>query len=243
LEQVGTVKAIYRYPVKSMAGESLRSATVGASGLAGDRRYVIHRLSDQVQFPVLTARELSALVTWRAHYRDASDLQHPVRISSPEGDWDITDPALGEHLTRAAQEEVAMAGVDVGLFDTMPVSVLSTATVAMVEAKVGRPIDERRFRANIVVESTASGESGRETNWLGGTLVFGQRTKVRAEMPIERCVMITIDPDSAQRDPAILRCVVQEFANHIGVCCATETEGSIAVGDPVFWDRGPLARS
>ena len=93
----------------------------------------------------------------------------------------------------------------------------------------------RRFRTNIVVE-TPNGQAARETEWVGGTLIFGDETtgpRLRANVAIDRCAMITIDPETGARDPALLRGVVEDFNNEIGVRCATEATGTIAVGDPV----------
>lgn len=235
-EQVGVVKAIYRYPVKSMGGESLSAANLRWSGVDGDRQYAFYRATNTSRFPWFTGRTLPALVTYSARYLDVEDPRHSaVSVCGPEGEWSVDDPDLRDRLSRAAGQEIRLIQVGRGTFDSMPISVLSTATLDMVEAKCAREVDGRRFRANILVE-TKSGPAGRETNWVGRTLVFGDRpdaTMMRANLPIDRCVMVTIDPDSGVRDPAILRCVVEDFGNEIGVRGATEAMGMIAVGDAV----------
>jgi len=86
------------------------------------------------------------------------------------------------------------------------------------------------------VIATPPGEAWRETRWTGGTLVFGDGPnagRLHANVAIDRCVMVTLDPDSAAREPAILRCVVQDFANEIGIRCTIAAPGMIAVGDRV----------
>ena len=116
----------------------------------------------------------------------------------------------------------------------MPVSIISTTTLPLIEAQSGRAIDVRRFRANIVIEPT--GSEDRETAWIGAVLAFGDSAnaaKLTANVAIDRCAMITIDPDTATRDPAILRRVVQDFNNEVGVRCATEVPEPSTVGDAV----------
>lgn len=235
-DPVGIVKAIYRYPVKSMGGESLRSANLRWPGIDGDRQYAFYRAANSSRFPWLTGRELSDMVTYSARYLEPDNPRHSaVHVTVDERDYQVADPELRERLSHAAGEEIRLLQVGRGTFDSMPVSVLSTATLALIEARCDRPIDARRFRANVLVEPPDR-QPARETDWTGGTLIFGsgpEAAKLRVNVPIDRCVMITIDPDNGARDPAILRRVVENFDNEIGVRCATEAMGIIAIGDPV----------
>lgn len=234
--ELGTVKAICRYPVKSLQGESLATATLRWPGIDGDRQYAFLRAENRSRFPWLTGRELPELVTWSARYSDPdAPRTSPVRVVAGGCEHDVGDPELRERLSRAVGEEVRLLQVGRGTFDSMPVSVLSTATLPLIEARCGRSVDSRRFRANILIEPP-DGQGPRETDWVGGTLVFGegqQPAKLRMNLPIDRCVMITIDPETGERDPAVLRRVVQDFANEVGVRGATEATGRIAVGDRV----------
>jgi hypothetical protein len=135
-------------------------------------------------------------------------------------------------LSRMAGEEVRLLQVGRGTFDSMPVSVLATATVGLLSAHFGGAVDVRRFRPNILVDSLEA----RETDWVGGTLVFGDTSdgpRLRANLPIDRCVMITIDPETGARNPKLLRGVVEDFNNEIAIRGATEATGTIRVGDPV----------
>ncbi|MGA8549932.1 MAG: MOSC N-terminal beta barrel domain-containing protein [Stellaceae bacterium] len=236
MEYLGTVKTIHRYPVKSMGGESLASATLRWPGIDGDRQYAFYRATNDSRFPWLTGREVSELVTYRARYLEPENPRRSaVQVSTPEQVYDVRDAALRERISRAAREEVRLLQVGRGTFDSMPVSVISTATASGLRERFGRAIDMRRFRTNIVVE-TPNGQAARETEWVGGTLIFGDETtgpRLRANVAIDRCAMITIDPETGARDPALLRGVVEDFNNEIGVRCATEATGTIAVGDPV----------
>lgn len=233
-EIVGTVQAIHRYPVKSLGGEVRPAASLRWPGMDGDRQYAFYRAANRSRFPWLTGREVAELVTWRARYEVGDNpRKSPVRITTPDGEHDIGDPALLERLGRAAGEEIRLLQVGRGTFDSMPLSVLSTATLARVAEACGHDVDVQRFRANIVI---APADDRRENAWLGGTLVFGERDdapRLRLTAPIDRCSMITLDPASAAREPKLLRHVVESFDNKIGVYASVAALGTISVGDVV----------
>ena len=92
-------------------------------------------------------------------------------------------------------------------------------------------MDARRFRLNIVVES-----SQRDNDWCSAILSFGEGddgARLLVNNAIPRCALITIDPDTAERDATVMRTVAQKFGNAVGVYCATAKVGTIRVGDPV----------
>jgi uncharacterized protein len=235
--ELGIVAAITRYPVKSMAGESLNSASLRWSGIDGDRQYAFVRTGENRRFPWMTGREYAAMVTWRARYDDPADPRRsPLRVATGDGFAGLVDePALLARLAAAAGEEVRLLHLGRGMHDSTPVSVIATATGGLLAQRYGASLDLRRFRANIVI-ATPPGEAWRETRWCGGTLVFGEgkeTARLHADVGLDRCVMVTLDPDTAAREPPILRCVVQDFANEIGIRCTTAAPGTLAVGDRV----------
>jgi uncharacterized protein YcbX len=238
LEAVGMVQAIYRYPVKSIGGESLPSASLRWSGLDGDRQYAFVREANRGRFPWLTGRELSALVTYKARFVEPENpRKSPVRVQAGADDYDLYDDKLRERLAAESGEALRLIQIGRGIFDTMPVSVLTLPTLKQLEARSGQTMDVRRFRPNIVV---APMSETRETDWLGSTLVFGNPDtgpRLRAADPIARCSMVTIHPESAARDPSILRHVAESFDNKISVGCNPEALGTIAVGDRVYLTR------
>jgi uncharacterized protein YcbX len=237
VDYLGRVKAIYRYPVKSIGGEILASATLRWSGIDGDRQYAFYRAGNASRFPWLTGREVSDLVTYSARYVEPTNPRHSeVLVQTPEQEYSVSDPKFIEKLVRAAGEEIRLLQVGRGTFDFMPISVISTATMGLLDTHFGTIVEIQRFRQNILIE-TPDGQAHRETNWIGGTLVFGDGpnpTKLRANVAIDRCVMITIDPKTGARNPALLRGVVEDFNNEIGVRCTTDAIGTISVGEKVY---------
>ena len=231
--ELGRVAGVFRYPVKSMRGESLGSGDVGWTGFAGDRQYAFFKTANKSRFPWLTGRDVPELVLGRAAY-DGPETPRTsaVRVTMPDGMvYDIAAPALRARLCEAAGDDVAVLQVGRGTFDSMPISVVGHGTLDAIGLAFGQPVHPGRFRPNIVVDR------GRESDWIGESLIFGDPAvgpRLRVCKPIERCSMITLDPETAQRAPALLRTVVEEFNNEVGVYCTPERLGAIAVGDRVW---------
>jgi uncharacterized protein YcbX len=229
---VGRVAALWRYPVKSMAAEELDSAEVSWHGLAGDRRWAFIR-DGQVRsgFPWLTIRERPEL----AHYRPCfTEPGRPnasaVLVRTPRGgELDVADPALAAELGPG----VRVIKQDRGIFDTMPLSLLTTQTLAGLGRLVGTSPAPGRFRPNLLVD--AGGPDFPEDAWVGRVLRIGG-LRLRVDQRDQRCVMVTIDPVTLRRDPAILRAIARERDARLGVYGSTVEPGRVAVGDPVELD-------
>jgi uncharacterized protein YcbX len=231
---VGTVAEIWRYPVKSMHGERLDRADLRWTGIAGDRQFAFVRSANRARFPWLTGRDLSELVLYRAHYADpANPRESAIRITAPDGQaFDIWDTALARRLGEGAEEPVHPMQLGRGAFDQHPVSVITTATLRRLSERAGREIDPRRFRINIVIAEAP--DAPPETDWAGRALRFGETTALRVDEMASRCIMVTLDPDSALRDPKVMRVVAQDFDNKVGCYCVPTAVGGISVGDAVF---------
>jgi uncharacterized protein len=230
---VGKVVEITRYPVKSMAGEALSFAEIDWQGIEGDRQYCFYRTDDKGRFPWLSGRDKASLVTYRARFRDpASARTSPVEVVTPGGSTlSLEDPALLAEIG-GADYPLGLLQSGRGLPDSMPISVVSTVTYAAVNAAHGAPLDRRRFRANILIESEV-----RETEWCRRRLTFG-RMAHGAELlvadAIPRCVLITVDPDTGECDAAIMRTVAREFDNRIGVYAMSARPGIVRIGDIAY---------
>ncbi|HEU0045912.1 MOSC domain-containing protein [Sphingomonas sp.] len=230
---LGRIAAITRFPVKSMAGERLEEAEFDWQGLEGDRQYAFVKRGDRSRFPWLTGRDVSAMVLCRARYADpAAPRTAAVTVSTPAGDWPFDHPALSDWLEEQFGRPIDLIQLGIGAYDAMPVSVLTTATLAALERKHGSPLDPRRFRANIVVESDA-----REGNWAGHRLRLGGEENA-AELQMAglapRCAMVTIDPDTAVRDAGVLRTVAQAFDNRVACYASIARPGLARIGDEVL---------
>ena len=192
---------LWRYPVKSMAGEALDAVDVSRHGLEHDRRWAF--LRDDVPrsgFPWLTIRQIPELVL----YRPRIDGDR-VLVRTPSGEEvDVLELPLGRALK-----------LDRGAFDEAPVSLLSTASVG--------EYDVRRFRPNVLIASDAE-----EHEWVGAELRIGV-LRVRVDERDVRCAIVNVDPDTAERDPRVLKAVAPCF----GVYATVVEPGRVGVGDPV----------
>jgi MOSC domain-containing protein len=227
---IGRVVALWRYPVKSMAGEALDEVEVSWHGFAGDRRWAFVRPGlERSDFPWLTIRERPEM----AHYRPAfAQPDKPDRsrtiVRTPSGDeQDVVDPALAEELG----DGVRVIKQNRGVFDIAPLSLITTRSIAGLEELVGTTLDRRRFRPNLLVEAEGD-EPFPEDGWLGATLRI-RDAAIRVDQRDPRCVLINVDPETTERDARILRAVAQQRDTCLGVYASTVTPGRVAVGDSV----------
>lgn len=227
---VGRVVGLWRYPVKSMGAEELAEADVSWHGLAGDRRWAFVRNGvEQSGFPWLTLRQRKDLNHYRPSFvePDRPDKSSLV-VRTPSGVlFDIADPALGAELG-----EARVMKQDRGIFDTFPLSLITTQTIVRLGEMVGAPLAVQRFRPNILVEA-ADAAPFVEDSWLGCVLRIGS-LRLRIDKRDGRCVVMTIDPVTTERNPAILRAVAQDREGYLGVYGSTVEPGRIAVNDPVL---------
>ena len=227
---VGRVVGLWRYPVKSMAGEALERVDVGWHGLAGDRRWAFVRPGlERSDFPWLTIRERADL--WH-HVPRLVDPSRPddsvVVVRRPDGvELDVADPALAEALLPGARVLKQNRGVQ----DIAPLSLITTQTIASLGAGLGHELDPRRFRPNLLVEATGDVPFP-EDGWVGRTLRIGG-AEMRVDQRDRRCVLINVDPDGLERDPRVLKRVGRERDACLGVYGTPATVGPVAVGDRV----------
>ncbi|MDQ3244662.1 MAG: MOSC domain-containing protein [Gemmatimonadota bacterium] len=228
--EVGRIAALFRYPVKSMSAESLEAVDVGWHGLAGDRRWAFVR--DGVVrsgFPWLTIRERPEMGHYRPRFAepDRPELS-PTLVRTPAGDeFDVVDPLLAAELGHGAR----VIKESRGIFDTMPLSLITTQTLAALGSMVGSEMDVRRFRPNLLVHASDDAPF-QEDEWIGVVVRIGAMT-MRVDQRDTRCVMVNVDPVTSVRDPAILRAIAQQRQACLGVYGSTVERGRLAVGDPV----------
>jgi len=226
---VGHVAGLFRYPVKSMRAERLDGVEVSWQGLVGDRRWAFVRES-QVDsgFPWLTIRERPEMALYRPRFAepDRPDGSQTL-VRTPSGDeLDVADPTLANELSPG----VRVIKQNRGVFDTMPLSLLTTQTLTSLGRLVGAELTAVRFRPNIVVE--ANDGDFPEDSWVGRTLRLGA-LRMRVDQRDQRCVMTTIDPETLHRNPAVLRAITQHRDTRLGVYGSTVEPGRVTVGDPV----------
>ena len=205
------VAGLWRYPVKTLAGERLETTVIGRDGVPGDR--IVH------------VRGPEGVRTSRRHYR----LLGLRGTSDPDGhplinghSWE--SPAALGLVKGAAGDDAWLEASDAsGRFDVLPLLVATDGAVAA----FGR--DVRRLRPNILI----GGVRGmNEVGWPGAELHIGQ-VIVRLDSLRGRCPMTTVDPDTLDRDPEVLRDIGRRFGGRLALNAEVARAGLISVGDSV----------
>ncbi len=238
LIEVGQVEAIFRYPVKSMAGERLEAADLGWYGLEGDRRLGFRRVDDHSGMPWLTASKLPDLLLFAPNRRqDGAQGDLPTHIRTPDGK---ELPVFGEDLAKKVGQRygapVQMMQLRHGIFDEACISVIASDTVREIGRLAGRSLDARRFRPNVLVRLLRSG-AFQEDEWLGGVLSFGDgddAPAIAVTTRDERCGMLNLDPDTARPAPEVLKTVFRAHQNNAGIYGAVTRIGRLAVGQTII---------
>ena len=228
---IGRVVGLWRYPVKSMAGQPLSEIEVSWHGFAGDRRWAFIRHGvTQSGFPWLTLRERENMSHYCPSFVDPSrPNESPVVVRTPSGaTYDVMDAALAAELYPRGAQVIKQ---DRGIFDTFPLSLITTQSIAALTHSVGTQLAVERFRPNILVEASDP-TPFIEDGWVGRVLQLGS-TRMRIDKRDGRCTVITIDPLTGERNPAILRALARDRGNCLGVYGSTVQPGRVAVNDTV----------
>ena len=254
---VGQVDSLWRYPVKSMRGEELDEAFAGFSGIYGDRLFAFKSSASPKGFPYLTAREQQRLLQYRPRFRYSDKAARPINLTeaesmganpvsadpselmvdveTPDGKTlAVDDPALIDMLRADIDQkhQLALMRSERAMTDCRPVSIFSLQSARQLGEETGTPIDKRRFRANVYVYLT-SAPGFAENEFVGRSLRIGPKVVVTVLERDPRCAMITLDPDTGEKTPAILKKVAQAHEGMAGVYGAVLAEGMIRKGDPV----------
>jgi len=281
---IGHVVEVWRYPVKSMGGESLPRASFGAFGIPGDRGWA---LRDEDAGEVRGAKKLPALMQCAARYdaEPADGRIPPVTMTLPDGAtlrsgdadaavrlsaltgrrvtlWPLQPPERAEHYRRGLPDDPDMEAElrqifgrlpdeplpDLSTlppelfeytsplgtyFDLLPVHLLTTASLRALAAKnPAARFDVRRFRPNVLIEPGAAVNGLIETDWCGRSLRVGGAVFAIA-MPTMRCSMTAQATADLPKDPSVLRTIVRDANQNLGVYATVQQVGDVEIGDQV----------
>lgn len=153
---VGTVKEINLYPVKSMHSVSSQKTDLFWYGLNGDRKYAFVHDDAASGFPWLTARELPNLMQYQPYFvTPDSPINSKIRVKTLAGeDVALESDELLQDLSSIYNKKISLLKLKRGTFDCMPVSIISSSSLATFEKHFAAPLDSRRFRSNIVIETS-----------------------------------------------------------------------------------------
>jgi uncharacterized protein YcbX len=256
---IGTVESLWRYPVKSMRGEELDEMFAGYAGVYGDRLFAFESSAGRKGFPFFTGRDQRQMIRYRTRFRNPEKAARPVNLSeaeklppganpisanatelmvdieTPDGKtFAIDDPALIDNLRLNidGNHELTLLRSDKAITDCRPLSIFAVQSAKKLGDETGVTVDKRRFRANVYLDLNSS-DGFAEDAFVGKTLRIGPKVTVSILERDSRCMMITLDPDTAEKSPAILKAVAQAHEGMAGVYGAVLAEGMVCKGDSV----------
>ena len=235
---IGTVQQIWRFAVKSMAGERLETCTVGERGIPGDRGWAIH---DETAGRLATGSRFPLLMQCAARYREppVNGFIPHVDMQFPDGYTIGSDSSdVNERLTELLSKPVSLSSLITDsnaehYFDVATIHVLTTAALAeMSRLNPEADWDVRRFRPNFFVETLPGIEGLIEFEWTGRTLRVGE-VELYCELPCERCVMPNLEQEGLPKDESVLRTIAKEAGNNLGTYARVAKTGVVKIGDVV----------
>jgi hypothetical protein len=242
-----------------MSGEATPELFLGFSGVYGDRCCAFRNSSARKGFPYLSATVQEQMLRYRPQFRHPERAVRPpnlaeamnippgvtpanaepedllIDVVTPSGAvLAVDDPALGEMLTEGLRGEnhLTLVRSDRALTDCRPVSLISLQTIRQLEAESALALDKRRFRANIYL-NLESDAGFAEDKIVGRQLRIGPQAMVMVLERDPRCKMISLDPDTGEHNPDVLRTVAALHEAYAGVYCAVLVEGVVTTGDSI----------
>ncbi len=218
------IAEVWRYPVKSMAGERVGRVDLTGAGLPRDRGIAVFDPRGTRPTHPVSARQLPALLSFRAIL-----LHGEVLIAGPnlpQSPW--SEPQVVRRLAEVCDRQLKIAAVDGGAFDDSPIHVVALSTVEHLSQELGRVVDHRRFRANLYLRVNPD-ERRCEPEWVGRQLHFG-KTALAVERECPRCVVTTRDPDTNQSWPKLLRHLAATRDAMVGAYCRVDRPGPLEEG-------------
>jgi uncharacterized protein YcbX len=216
-----------------MRGEELTEMFARFSGVDGDRLFAFCSSAGHADFPYLTARIRPDMILFRPRFRD-SDLT--LEVETPTGQTiAIDDPALIDALGSGIDEthHLTLRRAERPMTDCQPLSIISLQTIQTLAEETGAGVDQRRFRANVYLNLDSGGGGFSEDRFVGHSLRLGSTVIASVVKRDVRCSIITLDPDTAEKTPALLKTVAQAHDGAAGIYAEVVAEGIVRQGDVV----------
>ena len=235
---LGEIEQIWRYPVKSFAGERLESCRIETYGLYGDRSHAFIDETKEGWSRYFFARQIPVMLRYRARLIGEGTEREfpPVEIMAPDGRTLGWDERLLRDMQAHSRQNMSMIRYgplhpDLLAVDAGSLLIVTDASLRKLEHLWGKKPDPRRFRANVVVSLAENALT--ENGWIGKRLRMGD-AELQVDDWCERCKMIAIDPDTLEYDASLLKTVHEEMDGRFGVYASVKKTGPIRVGDQVY---------
>lgn len=224
-----------------MAGEDLREVFITYAGMAGDRAYAFIDPTNPANFPWLTGRLQREMILFRPRFLAPPDPaeHHPpahcfrAEVLTPEGrTLSVDDPAFTSFFEERFGRKLELRFSERAMHDACPISLLGLDSLQSLSQETSRELDHRRFRANFYVRWD-NGKPFYENELVGTELRLGEKVTVMVVKKDSRCVIITLDPSTAEAAPEVLEVVARNHRSCFGVYASVLREGIVRAGDAV----------
>jgi uncharacterized protein YcbX len=158
-----------------------------------------------------------------------------IDVETPDGKTlAIDNPKLIDMLRAGIDDkhQLTLLRSDRAMTDCRPLSIFAVQSARKLGDETGTIVDKRRFRANVYLD-LASSEGFAEDEFVGRSLCIGPKVVISVLERDPRCMMITLDPDTGEKAPALLKKVAQAHSGMAGVYGAVLVEGTLHKGDSV----------
>lgn len=234
LTRIGTLSSVWRYPVKSMAGERLASASVTLQGIASDRMFAFVQAASLSPFPWLTGRELASILQYVPEWETGEGGRPALTVRTPAGArLPIGSEELNAELGLESGRPVYLLPNYRGSFDVAAITFMANATVNGIAELSATPPEPGRFRMNFYVD-TGDGPPFQENDWVGHVIRVGESVRVAVTEKDKRCVMITLAPHGEAPLTPVLTAVARANDSYAGVYGSVLSPGNVNEGDAVY---------
>lgn len=236
--EVGRVREAWVYPVKGMQGVKLDEVSTRSVSVVGDRRVAFTEVNGKDTPTLLDTTKFPGLLRYSPRFEDPSNPKDSeIIVKTPEGiEQPVNSPILLEQISDESGRKLAVLRMGRGAYHSMPVSLMSLGTIKETDRQVGTAVDPRAYRQNLYIE-TASGIPYEEDKWLGKLLIFGDNPDSAKLLVLKldpRCATVNYHPETGESNPNILKAIVKNHNNTLGIYCAIVSEGKIQVEAPVY---------
>ncbi|MRG86750.1 MOSC domain-containing protein [Salinibacillus xinjiangensis] len=237
---VGHIQQIVRHPIKSFSGEFVQKSKIMDYGLYGDRSHAYIDESRNGDF--LTITRFPEMVRYKARFvgEERMDEYPRVEVTTPEGNvFDWEDEELISDLEEKSQRKISTteytpSHVPIGPIAVEHILLTTDASLNYLEEKWGKDrIDFRRFRPNLFI-SLKDKRPFIEEEWMGKRIRIGSEVEIELVGHCKRCMIITVDPDNAERDSSLHKTLIKDRDNNFGVYASVIKTGDIHVNDEVI---------
>ena len=231
----------------------------GYAGVYGDRLFAFTSSASPKGFPYFTGREQCQMLRYQPRFRYPEKAARPINLTeaekmppganpvsanpaelmvdveTPDGETLAIDNPAAIDMLRADiddKHQLTLLRSDRAMTDCRPISIFAVQSARKLGEETGIAVDKRRFRANVYLDLTSS-DGFAEDEFVGRSLRIGSKVIVSVLERDPRCMMITLDPDTGEKAPVLLKKVAQAHSGMAGIYGAVLAEGIVRKGDPV----------